>query len=79
MDRGTQLDVLVNNAGIGLYGPLADQDPNALATMVELNVTALTSLTRLALPGMRERRWGRILNQSRARRSRRSGAGSGGA
>ncbi len=49
-------------SGVGLYGPVSDQAPDALARMVELNVAALTSLTRLALPGMRERRWGRILN-----------------
>src|SRR5262245_64804024 len=30
--------------------------------MMHLNVAALTTLTRLALPGMRQRRWGRILN-----------------
>lgn len=57
-----QVDVLVNNAGFGLYGPLAEQDPDSLAGMLELNVAALTALTRLALPGMLERRHGRILN-----------------
>jgi short-subunit dehydrogenase len=60
--QGVSIDILVNNAGVGLYGPLWDQEPDALARMVELNVGALTNLTRLALPGMRERRWGRILN-----------------
>jgi short-subunit dehydrogenase len=30
--------------------------------MLQLNMTALTTLTRLALPGMRQRHWGRILN-----------------
>jgi hypothetical protein len=59
---GVSVDILVNNAGVGLYGPFSDQAPDALARMVELNVGALTNLTRLALPGMRERRWGRILN-----------------
>jgi uncharacterized protein len=60
--EGVRVDILVNNAGVGLYGPLADQAPDALARMIELNVGALTNLTRLALPGMRERRFGRILN-----------------
>jgi short-subunit dehydrogenase len=60
--NGGTVDVLVNNAGTGLYGPVQDQDPGQLARMVELNVTALTVLTRLALPGMCRRRWGRILN-----------------
>jgi uncharacterized protein len=56
------VDVLVNNAGVGLYGSLDDQDSDALDRMVQLNVAALTTLTRLALPGMRQRGWGRILN-----------------
>jgi len=60
--RGARIDVLVNNAGVGLYGALETQDPAELDGMVQLNVSALTTLTRLALPGMRERRWGRILN-----------------
>ena len=59
---GVQVEVLVNNAGFGLYGPLAGQDPDSLAGMLEVNVAALTSLTRLALPGMLQRRHGRILN-----------------
>jgi uncharacterized protein len=59
---GIEIDVLVNNAGSGLYGPLGKQDPDALEAMIELNVTSLTLLTRLALPGMQLRRWGRILN-----------------
>src|SRR5262245_15869618 len=58
----TAIDVLINNAGVGLYGLAHDQDPDALDAMVQLNVAALTTLTRLALPGMRQRRWGRILN-----------------
>jgi short-subunit dehydrogenase len=59
---GIGIDALVNNAGVGLYGALQEQDPGELERMVQLNVSALTTLTRLALPGMRERHWGRILN-----------------
>jgi uncharacterized protein len=59
---GITIDVLVNNAGVGLYGPLDEQDANELDQMLQLNMGALTTLTRLALPGMRQRRWGRILN-----------------
>ena len=58
----TAIDVLVNNAGSGIYGPLAQQDLGALSAMLELDVVALTMLTRLALPGMVARRAGRILN-----------------
>jgi uncharacterized protein len=59
---GIAVDVLVNNAGVGLYGLLYEQDPDELDRMLQLNVAALTTLTRLVLPGMRQRNWGRILN-----------------
>jgi short-subunit dehydrogenase len=59
---GLTVDVLVNNAGIGLAGNLAGNDPAALTGMLQLNVVALTELTRLLLPGMLQRRQGRILN-----------------
>jgi short-subunit dehydrogenase len=62
MATDVAIDVLVNNAGVGLYGLLQEQDPEALERMLQLNMAALTTLTRLALPGMRQRRWGRILN-----------------
>jgi short-subunit dehydrogenase len=55
-------DILVNDAGSGFYGNVEDQDPDALERMLQVNVVALTSLTRLALPGMQARHWGRILN-----------------
>jgi short-subunit dehydrogenase len=61
-NAGVTVDILVNNAGLGHYGLFEEQDPDALTGMVELNVATLTTLTRLALPGMLERRWGRILN-----------------
>ena len=59
---GVAIDILVNNAGYGVYGALDDQDPAALEKMLQVNIVALTSLARLALPGMRARQWGRILN-----------------
>lgn len=55
-------DVLVNNAGIGLSGDFAEHDPGALAALTDLNVRALTLLTRHYLPGMRIRGRGGILN-----------------
>jgi short-subunit dehydrogenase len=57
-----EIDILVNNAGVGLYGAFKDQEPDAIAAMEALNIGALTMLTRLALPGMLERGFGRILN-----------------
>ena len=59
---GISVSILINNAGSGLYGPLEAHDPEALDRMVQLNVAALTTLTRLVLPGMCQRGWGRILN-----------------
>lgn len=55
-------DVLVNNAAIGLSGPFAEQPPADLARLADLNMRALTDLTRLFLPGMLVRGRGGVLN-----------------
>lgn len=55
-------DVLINNAGFGAVGAVADLDPDLLHRMIELNITALTRLTRALLPGMLARGTGRVLN-----------------
>ncbi|HEY6303312.1 MAG TPA: SDR family oxidoreductase [Terriglobales bacterium] len=66
LDRTTradiQVDVLVNNAGFGQYGFFAENDLEECLRQIQLNVTALTHLTRLYLPAMIERKSGRILN-----------------
>lgn len=59
---GLTVEVLVNNAGFGDLGPFASADLDKLRRMIQVNVTALTELTGLFLPGMRERGRGRILN-----------------
>ena len=59
---GITIETLVNNAGVGVYGTFQDQSLDALQGMQMLNMLALTTLTRLALPGMLARRRGRILN-----------------
>jgi hypothetical protein len=56
------IDVLVNNAGFGALGPVAELDLARQMEMIQVNVAALTHLTRLLLPGMIERRRGGILN-----------------
>jgi len=61
-DEGVVVDALVNNAGVGLHGPFSEQDVDAINRLVTLNVAALTTLTRLALPDMLARRRGRIMN-----------------
>ena|ERR1700730_15621503 len=60
--RGLPVDILINNAGFGSYGAFAESDPKTSLDMVEVNIAALTALTRLALPGMIERKRGRIMN-----------------
>lgn len=59
---GAEVEVLVNNAGIGMHGPFAESDEGALLGMLQLNVVSLAQLTRLLLPGMVARRRGRVLN-----------------
>ena len=61
-DAGVGVDILVNNAGVGAYGEFSAQPIDALQRMQMINMLALTTLTRLALPGMLARRRGRILN-----------------
>jgi hypothetical protein len=59
---GIKVDVLVNNAGFGAYGAFAELPLERQMEMVQVNLTALTHLTRLFLPGMIERRRGGVLN-----------------
>jgi len=55
-------DVLVNNAGFATNGEFAKMDEARMAEEIDLDVVALTRLTRRYLPGMLARREGRILN-----------------
>lgn len=59
---GVEIDVLINNAGFGDVGPFSEADTEKLLGMLQLNVVALTHLTRAFLPGMLGRGRGRILN-----------------
>jgi len=59
---GVSVDVLVNNAGFGAAGTVAGLPLERQINMIELNVTVLTHLTRLFLPGMLRRRRGGVLN-----------------
>jgi short-subunit dehydrogenase len=60
--RGIAIDMLVNNAGFGAAGAFAADNPDEQLDMLQVNVAALTALTRAFLPGMLERKRGRILN-----------------
>jgi uncharacterized protein len=59
---GFKTDVLVNNAGFGAQGHFANLPLNRQLDMIQVNVTSLTHLTGLLLPGMIQRRRGGVLN-----------------
>jgi short-subunit dehydrogenase len=59
---GRLINVLVNNAGFGTYGPLSKADARREHEMIAVNVDALTRLTHTVLPGMVARGAGGILN-----------------
>lgn len=56
------LDVLVNNAGLGWTGLVADMPADDVRQLFEVNVLGLIDLTQRALPAMLERRRGHIVN-----------------
>lgn len=60
--EGYKVDVLVNNAGVGLFGPILGQDCERVQAMVSLNVVALTQLCLLFGNEMAKSGGGRILN-----------------
>lgn len=61
-ELGLTVDVLINNAGVGLYGRFLDTDPVKEEDMMQLNMVTLVQLTRYILPDMVQRGSGRILN-----------------
>ena len=61
---GIEIDYLVNNAGFGNVGFFHEQDWEKSNAMIQLNVVALSELTRAFLPSMIKRNSGRILNVS---------------
>jgi len=62
--EGYGVDVLVNNAGYGLFGPTEMLDDDDVRAQFETNVFGLLSLTKALIPKMRERGRGRIVNVS---------------
>lgn len=59
---GRQVEILVNNAGTGELMKFAEADPGQIDQILQLNVVALTHLTRLFVAPMVERGAGRVLN-----------------
>lgn len=62
--QGLDVDVLINNAGMSSNGTFADTDWATLAAEVQVMITAVTELAHLAVPGMKARGRGRIVNVS---------------
>jgi hypothetical protein len=60
--RNLTIEILVNNAGFATTGAFAESDTRRELDLIEVNVAALVHLTRLFLPGMIERKSGKILN-----------------
>lgn len=56
------IDILVNNAGFGDFGAFTETKWEKERQMIDVNITALTQLTKLFLDGMIERKYGRIMN-----------------
>lgn len=63
-DKGWEVDVLVNNAGLGDYGEFHTSEWHRNEGMLRVNVEALTHLAHLFLPGMIAREGGAIVNVS---------------
>lgn len=61
-ENSVQIDILVNNAGFNEYGPFSETDLHKELQMIQLNIVSLTYLTKLLLPGMLRRKYGKILN-----------------
>ena len=61
-EQNVVVDYLVNNAGCGQFGDIANNDWTATDAMLQLNMIALSHLCRSMLPAMKQRGFGRILN-----------------
>lgn len=61
-ELGRTVDVLINNAGVGLHGKFVTQDPEPNAAQIQLNCGTLVDLTARFVPAMVERRQGVVIN-----------------
>lgn len=57
--RRIRADALMNCAGFNRFGPFVEGDERRIMELLQVNMAALPHLTRLVLPGMVERGWGR--------------------
>ena len=61
-EKGMVVDYLINNAGFGDFGMFHEASQSKMDQMIQVNVVALTQLTRLFLPEMVQRKKGRVMN-----------------
>jgi uncharacterized protein len=59
--RGLVIDILINNAGLGDTGRFDQESPERILSMLQVNIVALTELSRLVLPQMVARKHGRVM------------------
>ena len=62
--KDTPIDVLINNAGFGLFGTFSDTDWKRELEMLQVHIITTTHLTKLVLDGMIKQKSGKILNMS---------------
>jgi 3-hydroxybutyrate dehydrogenase len=60
------IDVIVNNAGIQYVSPIEDFPPEKWDAIIAINLSSAFHTIRAAVPGMKARKWGRIINTASA-------------
>ena len=66
MEAAGAIDILINNAGMQYVSPVEDFPAEKWDAIIGLNLTAAFHTTRLAVPAMKEKGWGRIINTASA-------------
>jgi 3-hydroxybutyrate dehydrogenase len=64
LDKFGTIDILVNNAVTRVFGAIEDTDPADWVYAISVNLNAAFRTTHHALPGMKQKGWGRIINMS---------------
>lgn len=59
-----EIDILINNAGIGKFGNFMEMEPHAWEQIININLMGVYYVTRAFLPGMMDRKYGDIINVS---------------
>src|ERR1700761_2722800 len=60
------VDILVNNAGIQFVSPIEDFPPEKWDQIIAINLSSAFHTTRAAVPGMKAKKWGRVINTASA-------------